>query len=572
MKLRLIILVLALLSFLSTAVGGYLYYSSLRNSALEESFYKADELVKDMADHIDFYLAEHKRSIETLAGLKEIQEAMVSRDSESMAKANEILDHFKDTLELSVCYMMDAEGNTIASSNRNTPGSFMGKNYSFRPYFREAMKGKASVYMALGVTSKKRGAYFGYPIYGKGRDVPAGVVVIKAFIDDMEKEIARRYEGMVVLADPDGVVFIANHTDWMYHVLWQLSSESISKIAESRQFGKGPWLWTGMERKNTEHAVDKSGKEYHIHETGIQNYPGWNIIYLHDHDIVLEKIAVPIFKTAGYIILTLCVLIGISVALLYWKASFDILKRRQAEEALKKHLEMEKEFNRELEPLVAERTMSLLALTVADRLRNPATVIGLICKRLLKKLESKEDIKEGLGDIVNETESLNKIVQNYEDLLESRKSMFVYGNINTVVSEAVTLVENDARARGVKLVVKLPDELLNINLRKNLLRIAIFHILSNAIHETQEGGSITVSTSGSDYKVFLVISDTGAGFKKESLEKVFDPFFSTKEQSYGLGLPLVKQIVTEHLGEIEVESEEGRGTTFRLTFPVRWVK
>jgi C4-dicarboxylate-specific signal transduction histidine kinase len=572
MKLRLIILVLALLSFLSTAVGGYLYYSSLKNSALEESFYKADELVKDMADHIDFYLAEHKRSIETLAGLKEIQEAMVSGSAESMAEANAILDHFKDTLELSVCYMMDAEGNTIASSNRNTPGSFMGKNYSFRPYFREAMEGNASVYMALGVTSKKRGAYFGYPIYGKGRDVPAGVVVIKAFIDDMEKEIDKQYEGIMILADPDGVVFIANRTDWMYHALWQLSSGEISKIAESRQFGKGPWLWTGMERNNTGHAVDKSGKEYHIHDAVLQNYPGWNIIYLHDHEIALKKISVPIFRTAGYIILTLCALIGISVAMLYRKASFDIMKRRQAEEALKKHLVMEKEFNRELEPLVAERTMSLLALTVADKLRNPATVIGLICKKLLKKLEGKGEIKEGLDDIVNETESLNKIVQNYEGLLESRKSMFVYGNINTVVREAITLVENDAKDRGVKLDVNLPYELLNINLRKNLLRIAIFHILSNAIHETKEGGSINISTSGSDYKVFLVISDTGSGFKKESLDEIFNPFFTTKEQSYGLGLPLVKQIVTEHLGEIEVESEEGRGTTFRLTFPVRWMK
>ena len=572
MKLRLIILVLALLSFLSTAVGGYLYYSSLRNSALEESFYKADEVVKDMANHIDFYLAEHKRSIETLAGLKEIQEAMVSRDAESMAEANAILDHFKDTLELSVCYMMDAKGNTIASSNRNAPGSFMGKNYSFRPYFREAMKGKASVYMALGVTSKKRGAYFGYPIYGKGRDVPAGVVVVKAFINDMEKEIDKQYEGIMTLAGPDGVVFIANRPDWMYHSLWQLSSGEISGIAESRQFGKGPWIWSGMERNNIAHAVDRSGKEYHIHEKGLKNYPGWNIIYLHDHDIALKKISAPIFRTAGYIILTLCALIGISVALLYKKASFDILKRKQAEEALKKHLEMEKEFNRELEPLVAERTMSLLALTVADKLRNPATVIGLICKKLLKKLDSKEKIKEGLDDIVNETESLNKIVQNYEGLLESRKSMFVYGNINTVVSEAVTLVENDAGDRGVKIVLSLPDELLNINLRKNLLRIAIFHILSNAIDETKEGGSISVTTAGNDQKVFLVVSDTGAGFKKESLDKMFDPFFSTKEQSYGLGLPLVKQIIAEHLGEIEVESEEGRGTTFKLTFPVRWMK
>ncbi|MEN8264139.1 MAG: hypothetical protein ABFR82_11805 [Nitrospirota bacterium] len=154
--------------------------------------------------------------------------------------------------------------------------------------------------MALGVTSKKRGAYFGYPIYGENGDIPAGVVVIKAFINDMEGEINRQYEGLVLLTDPRGVVFVANRPDWMYHVLWKLSSREAAEIAESRQFGIGPWKWTGIEMKDDEHVTDSSGKEYHLHQAGISNYPGWNIIYLHDHHIALRKISLPIFKTAVY--------------------------------------------------------------------------------------------------------------------------------------------------------------------------------------------------------------------------------------------------------------------------------
>ncbi len=571
MKLRVIILVLALLSFLSTSIGGYLYYSSLKNAAQEESFYRADELVKDMADLIDFSLAEHQKSVKTLAGLKEIQNALIGKSPDSLAKANSILDHFQDTLEVSVCYLMDNNGNTIASSNRNAPDSFVGMNYAFRPYFQQALNGSPSVYMALGVTSKKRGAYFGYPVYGNRRDVPSGVVVIKAFIDDIENEINKPYEGIMVLTDPYGVVFISNYADWIYHVLWKVSNETLSEILKSRQFGAGPWNWTGVERKDEGHAFDKSGKEYHIHKTGIRNYPGWNIIYLHDYDKVLKKITFPLFKTAGYIILSLCVLIGISVVLLYKKANHDIILRKRAEETLKKHLEMEKQFNRELEPLVAERTMSVIALTVADKLRNPATVIGLICRKLLKDHDA-DKIKEDIGNIINETHRLEEIVQNYEGLLESRKSMFLYNDINDVVREAVDLIQPDAGDKGINLVVNLSDESLKIKLRKNLLRIAILHILSNAVYATPGGGSITASTSKTDDKVLLTISDTGTGFKKEYLDKVFDPFFSTKTYSYGLGLPLVKHIVIEHLGEITVESEEGRGTTFRLTFPATWIR
>ena len=104
-----------------------------------------------------------------------------------------------------------------------------------------------------------------------------------------------------------------------------------------------------------------------------------------------------------------------------------------------------------------------------------------------------------------------------------------------------------------------------------LLRIAIYHLLFNAVEATPRGGTITISTLISDENVILEISDTGKGFRGDETEKLFDPFFSTKKHSYGMGLPLVMHIVIEHLGKIDVESEEGIGTTFRLTFPVRWI-
>ena len=77
-------------------------------------------------------------------------------DRGTLIKANAVLEHFQTTLEASACYLIDGEGNTVASSNNGEPGSFVGKNYAFRPYFKRAMQGQPSVYMALGVTSEKR--------------------------------------------------------------------------------------------------------------------------------------------------------------------------------------------------------------------------------------------------------------------------------------------------------------------------------------------------------------------------------------------------------------------------------
>jgi signal transduction histidine kinase len=72
--------------------------------------------------------------------------------------------------------------------------------------------------------------------------------------------------------------------------------------------------------------------------------------------------------------------------------------------------------------------------------------------------------------------------------------------------------------------------------------------------------------------VVVEVSDTGQGIPKDEIDRIFEPFFSTKKHRFGMGLSLVKQIVSEHLGEIEVKSEMGQGTTFKLIFPVRWTE
>ena len=156
MKLRLILIVLSLLAFLSASTGGYLYYSSLREDAFKEAERQADTRVKMIKKNLSSYLSENRKPVRALAGMKELRQALARTGDGSLAKANTILDHFKGTLEVDVCYLMDDKGNTIASSNRNDADSFVGNNFNFRPYFQQAVKGTPSTYLALGTTSGKR--------------------------------------------------------------------------------------------------------------------------------------------------------------------------------------------------------------------------------------------------------------------------------------------------------------------------------------------------------------------------------------------------------------------------------
>lgn len=228
------------------------------------------------------------------------------------------------------------------------------------------------------------------------------------------------------------------------------------------------------------------------------------------------------------------------------------------------------ELNQELETLIAERTMNLMALSVADKVRNPVTVISGTCRRILEKEKVSDVVKEKLKDILTEAEKLEGIVKDFQALLKGRQSIFRYEDINDVVENVISVIEKEAEHKGVELIKNLSGQPLRINMSKNLLRVAILYIIRNAIEAVSEGSRITVATSGDGDRVLLTISDTGHGISDEDLSMIFEPFFTRKEQGFGMGLPVVKQIVSEHLGEIQVESEIGKGTTFRMTFPMRW--
>ena len=228
------------------------------------------------------------------------------------------------------------------------------------------------------------------------------------------------------------------------------------------------------------------------------------------------------------------------------------------------------ELNQELEEIVAERTMSLMALTVADKVRNPAAVIGIVCKRVLEKKEQNGQLDESLQDVIYECKKLQTVVGDFENMLKTRRSQFSYENLNDVVRDVVPTVTKEAEDKGVLMSIHLFDKPLKINMQKSLLRVAIFHVLRNAIDATSEGGVVRLNTSIEGENVVLSVYDPGIGINPDDIERIFDIFYSTKRKGFGMGLPLVKQIITEHLGEVRVASEEGKGTTFKIIFPSRW--
>ena len=332
MRLRIIILILALFAFLSASTGGVLYYYSFRSAAFQKNEASAKSRLKLLSDQLSFYLSENIKPVRSMAGIKELQQALLNPNLDTIYRANRILDHFAKTLEVEVCYLMDAEATTVCSSNRNSRFSFVGKNFSFRPYFIDATQGKSTTYLALGTTSNKRGVYHSFPVKNPETNEIIGVAVIKASVENVETTLFANTKDILLFVDPNGMIFIANHRNWRFKLLWKLDEEKIGRILDSRQFGNGPWKWAGFTRSPENHVIGQKNVRYLYSSLSVKNLPGWKIVSLRNYNNLAEQVSEPFIRVIGPVVTSILVVAGILVLILYQLGVKEIKRRRKAEE------------------------------------------------------------------------------------------------------------------------------------------------------------------------------------------------------------------------------------------------
>ncbi|MBF0413086.1 MAG: PAS domain S-box protein [Desulfamplus sp.] len=353
MRLRIIILVLAILAVLSASAGGGLYYHSLKQAAFQQAENHANRRLELFNRQLSASLSEHVKPVKALAGLQELEYALQMANLNAIRTTignsvidstiklytlnnlNSILDNFANALNIEVCYLLNSKGETIASSNRNDPDSFVGKNFSFRPYFVEAVEGRPFTYLALGTTSNKRGVYYSHHVYNSQKREIIGVAVIKASVELIESKLFADSEGILLVTDPNGVIFISNSQELKLTLLWKLDKTEIQKINETRQFGDINWNWSGFSPLNYGYVIDRNRKKYLYSQMALDGYTGWKIVHLRSLQEISKELAQPFLRVIGQIIIIISIFIGISVFILYKKAIQEISKRKKAENELR---------------------------------------------------------------------------------------------------------------------------------------------------------------------------------------------------------------------------------------------
>lgn len=210
-----------------------------------------------------------------------------------------------------------------------------------------------------------------------------------------------------------------------------------------------------------------------------------------------------------------------------------------------------------------------LAAGVAHEINNPLTgVLTYACMLRDKKNMDPQD-REDLNVIIHETTRVARIVRGLLDFARERPVRKAPMDLNEVVRHTILLLGNQEAFQNIVVVDDLADHLPRVNGDSNQLEQVLLNLALNACEAMPQGGTLALATSAEDGKVVVRVTDTGHGIKPDHLDQIFEPFFTTKPvgKGTGLGLSVSYGIVRQHNGSLEVESEEGKGSTFTVTLP-----
>jgi two-component system, NtrC family, nitrogen regulation sensor histidine kinase NtrY len=213
-----------------------------------------------------------------------------------------------------------------------------------------------------------------------------------------------------------------------------------------------------------------------------------------------------------------------------------------------------------------------LARRLAHELKNPLfplqlTVENLVRARALPAAEFDEVFSESTATLGTEISNLKSIIARFSDFSKMPKPELEQIDAAELVKRARALYENAAAEAKIRLVDEVLDSPMPLNADPELLHRALSNLVLNAMDAMPDGGKLTISARPAGDKIELRVADTGKGLTPEECERLFTPYYTTKQYGTGLGLAIVQSVVADHAGTIAVESRTGEGATFTITLP-----
>lgn len=286
-------------------IAGWALTHYLGGEARRNVIEEGNQHTAEAAEHISQTMKKSEGVAASLAGSPWVAPALLTGKQEDIDRANSVLDRYREAHDVSVCYLMNGEGVTVASSNRNDPDSFVGRSYLFRNYYQTAVLGIPGFQFAFGVTSGERGHYASHPVFGPDGKI-IGVAVVKLNLDRMERAFPARPD--LFLISPAGITFLSNLPEQRLKPLWALSDDAMEKVISGRDFGAGPFPPLLAREPSGRETISFKGRRHLVIRHFI-NPTGWSVVTFNPTTMIA------LYRSIGILVsLTLCLLtIGFSV-------------------------------------------------------------------------------------------------------------------------------------------------------------------------------------------------------------------------------------------------------------------
>lgn len=474
-------------------------------------------------------------------------------------------------------YLLDASGMAVAASNARQPDSFIGQDYSFRPYYQLGWRKGGGEYFALGTVSRRPGLYLSRRV--EGPNGPIGVIVVKVEFDAIEHSWADR-RAWTFVADQNGILLLSSDPARRFHALRAVSPALRARIQRALQFGDAPLTPTGMVIAPDGLTQLRSGGQAMTASLAVP-VPGWRLYHVVPIDAGLAaaerqtRIATLLFAA----LLLLLAGLGVWIAARRRRTTRDRarLEREVAvrTEALAHEMEArtlaDRRYRQAREELAhANRlgTLGTISAGVAHEINQPVATIRTFAENAALFLGRDQPGKAGanLREIVAMTDRIGSITAQLRRY--ARRGVGEIGPVPLadVIDGVRLLVADRFRSAGVRLSLPRPDPAIHVRAGRVRLEQVLVNLLHNALEAVadQADGWVDVTLADRGERLWLDVRDSGSGIVEALRDDLFMPFATSKPGGLGLGLHIARDIMVEFGGALDLVPDDPH-TLFRMT-------
>ena len=578
----------------------------VRERSLQELQVTGQRQLNIYVTHLKGQLEKYEFLPELLSTNKRLVELLKRpKDRERIDALNRYLETINTIASASDTYLMNRDGLTIAASNWQSEKPFVGRNFSYRPYFQQAMQGRLGRYFALGSTSGKRGYYFAYPV--RFDQEILGAVVIKVDLAMLEQQWRGRQEEVVV-TDPEGVIFITTRPDWRYRSLLPLTPNDKQRIDASRRYAEAEveaLPVVGQEALDADSILlnlgpppgmqHLQGEERYLVQRVAMPEAGWRVHLMTPLGQVKQRVLWSMMITS--FAFGVLVLMGLVMQQRHRRrrerARYESQANqslRQARDRLEQRVEertvdlkqemaerqrMERALSQTRDELIQAAKLAMLgqmSASISHEINQPLAAIRSYTDNARQYLQQDrcEDVSWNLDQIAELIDNMTQISSQLKLFARKTDGQRSPVSLRNVIDSSKRILLPQLKRTGTE--VRVPSLNQDVEVLADPVRLeqVLVNLIANAMNamEQQQERWVDIGIENGLDRLRLSIRDNGPGISEEHLKRIFDPFFTTKESGLGLGLSISHHIVETMGGTLMARNSKGGGALFTLELPL----